>query len=216
MVEKVLPLDELNQLAKEDKIIREDIHNMEYFRGLGDRIFEIVLRNIYEAEIEDVGRDQVTEEIIEQLSSVQRKVSYYKGLAAEYQVINRLMFAVFRGKFLDEIVENPLEGMEFGQFKSMKKAIISIDQEKRVEADIFCENEAEVGVDFIIEVKDWETNITNDEIQKFIDKKILLESNRKKKTGYIFYSEKGLTGEQKRILDENGIMYTDGSKLVYL
>jgi hypothetical protein len=201
----------LHELAMADIIAYGASNN--YFRGLGDKVFEIVFRSIYEDEIEKVGRDQVEKEIMKKLSSAEGKVSYYKGLAAEYRVINRLMFAGLKEKPLEEIVDNPQEGIEFGRFKSMKKRTLQIDQEKRIEADIWCESETETGVDFMIEVKDWETDITNEEITKFITKKTMVESIRKKKVAYIFYSERGLTGEQVKMLTENGIMYTDGGRL---
>lgn len=77
--------NELEQ--KLEKLAHADIiaygTSRKFYRGLGDRIFEIVFRNIYEDEIEDVGREQVEEEIMKELAAAAGRVSYYKGLAAE-------------------------------------------------------------------------------------------------------------------------------------
>jgi hypothetical protein len=201
----------LHKLARAD-IIAYGSSN-KYFRGLGDQVFEIVFRNIYEAEIEDVGQGQVEAEISKKLSSAEGKVSYYKGLAAEYRVINRLLFAGFNNLPLKEIVYNPREGLSFGRFCSIKKEVFSLGQVKKIEVDIFCAGEAEDGVDFVVEVKDWETRVTLEVIKEFIVKKSILDGIRKRKTAYIFFSERGLAGEEREMLEQNGIMYTDGEKL---
>ena len=79
--------------------------------------------------------------------------------------------------------------------------------------DLFCESEEAAGCDFVIEVKDRKGGIPKEEIDRFIRKKEYLSGILKRKTGYIFYSETGFTEEQKELLSQAGIMYTDAGKL---
>ena len=204
----------LHKLAKAD-IIAYGSTNYD-FKGLGDNIFEIVFRKMYEKEIEKVDVKIIEEEINKQLLSIQKQISYFKGMAAEYRIINRLLFAEIKKIPLENIVYNHQEGMVLGRFASMKKRLFHIDQERGLEADIFCESEDKKGTDFVVEVKDWKDVVSTEKVKQFIEKKKLLEVYLTKSTGYIFYSENGLTKEQEELLAADGIMYTDAGRLSYL
>jgi hypothetical protein len=77
-----------------------------------------------------------------------------------------------------------------------------------VEVDIFCKSAEPDGMDFIVEVKDWKTEVTGQAVDGFIAKKQKLEKHLKKKAGFIFYSENGMPEQLAVRLLENGIMVT--------
>lgn len=198
----------LHQLVKAD-IISQGSSNYR-FKGLGDRIFEIVFRKIYQEEIERIGKQELDRQIKEELLSVKKQVSYYKGMAAEYRVINKLLFAAIKSVNLQDIVSNYQKPFELERFDHVQKKRIHLDQVKSIELDILCQSD---NFNLVIEVKDWEKTISTKEIEKFIETKRLLDGHFNKQTGYIFYSENGFSDEQKKLLEQNGIMYTSGELL---
>jgi hypothetical protein len=184
------------------------------YKGLGDKIFEIVFRRRYEEEITRIDQKNVEAEIQRQLKSLKGQISHYKGISSEYHVINLLVFALYRGWKLENIVEKVLPGLAFGPFISMEKKTFDFGQQNRVEVDIFCKSAVPDGMDFIVEVKDWKTEVTGQAVDGFIAKKQKLEKHLKKKAGYIFYSENGMPEKLAERLLENGIMVTCRERLV--
>jgi hypothetical protein len=178
------------------------------YKGLGDKIFEIVFRRRYEEEIARIDQKNVEAEIQRQLKSLKGQISHYKGISSEYRVINLLVFALYRGWKLENIVEKALPGLTFGPFISMEKKTFDFGQQNRVEVDIFCKSAVPDDTDFIVEVKDWKTEVTMQAVDGFINNKQKLEKNLKKKAGYIFYSENGMPEKLAERLLENGIMVT--------
>jgi hypothetical protein len=77
-----------------------------------------------------------------------------------------------------------------------------------MEVDIFCRSTTPDGIDFIVEVKDWSTELSKQAVDDFIAKKQKLEQSLKEKTGYILYSENGVPEKLEQQLLENGIMVT--------
>jgi hypothetical protein len=203
--------ERLRKLVKAD-ILAQGKSNFDY-KGLGDKIFEIVFRRIYEKEIERVGNEEIEADIKRQLDSLKGRISYYKGLSGEYRIINRLTFALYRGAKLEDIVKRVIPGMIFGPFTSMEKKIFHFDQQSRVEVDIFCRSALPDGMDFIVEVKDWNTEVTGQAVDDFIAKKQKLERYFAKKTGFILYSENGTPEKLVERLLENGIMVTCRERL---
>jgi hypothetical protein len=198
--------EKLYKLEKADIIAGGSSSNR--YKGLGDKIFEIVFRRRYEEEINKVDQKEVEDDIKKQLAGLKGQISFYKGISSEYRVINLLVFALYRGWKLENIVEKALPGLTFGPFMSMEKKTFDFGQQNRVEVDIFCKSTVSDGMDFIVEVKDWKTEVTMQAVDGFINNKQKLEKNLKKKAGYIFYSENGMPEKLAERLLENGIMVT--------
>ena len=79
----------MTKLVKSD-IIAQGSSNFR-FRGLGDPIFELVFRRIYEEEINEVDSSTLTAEFEKRFASLEGKLSATKGLAAEITVRYRLL-----------------------------------------------------------------------------------------------------------------------------
>lgn len=113
--------DRLRKLEKAD-ILREG-RNSFYYRGLGDPVFEIIFRRIYEEDIERVDTETLDARLQKKLRSLEGKVSYFKGMAAEYRVINRLTTLAQRETPLAEITTRtaPDSPRLFGPFRKLGK-----------------------------------------------------------------------------------------------
>ncbi len=197
------------------KLVRADLiaggsSNFNY-QGLGDPIFEIVFRRTYQDEIERVSSQEIDDDINRQLKSLKGSVSYYKGIAAEYRVVNRLSF--LEGAPPEKLFGNVPPGFTLGPFVAMGKRSFQSGQEERIEVDIFGEAKNEEGPDLVVEVKDWERGVDRAQIEAFIETRDRLEARLERPAVFLFYSERALTGEQTARLTEAGIMFTDGTRL---
>ncbi|MBF0408208.1 MAG: hypothetical protein HQM10_12695 [Candidatus Riflebacteria bacterium] len=176
------------------------------YRGLGDKFFEIIFREMYQKEIDSLDLETIKTDIRQQLKSAWGKVSFYKGIMTEYAVVNRLLFAVINKEPLRQLVQNYIEGYELTEFTSAAKRRFYSDQIHFTEVDIFLESKTETGNDFVIEVKNWETPVTREQVEKFIATGKALKALVKPGTGYIFFSAKPLQENLEKLLSENNIM----------
>ena len=200
------------------KLVKADIiaYGGSRFRlkGLGDRIFEVVYRKLYEEELKQpVTPDELHEELLKKLRSAQSQVSYHKGIAAEYRVRYRLLMAEREEIALEDLVYNHQPGCTLGPFASIRKRRFYTDQERSIEIDIYCEREEPDGRDLAVEVKDHITPLTIDMLKEFIAKRQPLEDFRKRPVGLLLYSEEGVNAEQAEFLKAHGVMYTDRERL---
>jgi hypothetical protein len=205
--------DRLFKLHKAD-LIEQGSTNFRY-QGLKDPIFEEVFRGIYEEDIDKVGALQFQKEKDARLTSLTHKVSYYKGMAAEYRVINKFLFAAQNQTPLEKLVENYQHGIVLTPFTSIGKKKFNLDQERGIEVDIYCQSKDAKYADLAIEVKDWKTPIAKSSIDEFIQKTQDLKRIVKKPCSFIFYAENGISQEQAKLLEQNQIMYTDGEKIKF-
>ncbi len=211
--------ERLHQLVMAD-ILAEGSSDFHY-RGLGDRIFAMVFRRIYGAEIERVSLASVEDDFKKQLDFAKRQAARYRGVAAEYKVRYRLQAASLAGASLTDVVigEPPPEGLAaLGRFTSIRKAHFHLDQERHVEADLHAVSERDDGTDLIIEVKDWQKEPTLDVVRRFVETREALADHLERTTGsrqtcFLFYSESGLGGEATALLGEAGILIVDPTKL---
>lgn len=200
------------------------------FRGLGDPIFAMVFRHVYQREIEAFQHKRVTidletieRDIKRELKQVKGELSYRKGQVAEYRVINRLLMAMIKGVPLERLVRHVPEGKRFGPFTSIRKKGFHLDQEKWLEVDVYCQAEDPAHADLAIEVKDWDTPISQAHIEKFVKLKEQLEAVLSRPTGapaartpavaFLFHAEQGLSQAQEAYLAEHGVMCSDGDSL---
>ena len=90
------------------KLIRVDMigpgRNNFRFQGLGDPIFEMVFRHVYQEEIKEVDLTAIERDIQQELKRVKGELSYRRGLAAELRMINYLLTAMAQGVPMDRLV----------------------------------------------------------------------------------------------------------------
>ncbi len=65
----------------------------------------------------------------------------------------------------------------------------------------------------MVEVKDWQREVTAEGIRRFILAKQALAGHLERKTAFLFYSESGLAEEAAATLAEAGILIVDAKKL---
>jgi hypothetical protein len=193
-------------------ILAEGSSNFHY-RGLGDRIFAMVFRRIYGAEIERVTVADVDDDFKRELAAARARISVHKGAAAEYRVRYRLLVASLRGATLADVVRDSVDGAPVGPFRLIRKAGFHVDQEKSVEIDLHAVHESDAGTDLMIEVKDWQREPTADVVRRFIEVKNALTGCLERNTVFLFYSESGLGQEAAAMLTEAGISVLDPEKL---
>ncbi len=211
MAEDVLE-KRMHQLVKAD-ILAEGSSNFHY-RGLGDRIFAMVFRRIYAAEIERVDAGAIEDDFKKELDRARRQAAWHKGSAAEYKVRYLLLVASLAGAALADVVtREPPPELTLDRFTSIRKTHFHLDQERYVEADLYAVSEQSDGTDLVIEVKAWEREPTRDVVRRFIRDKEALAGHFERKTAFLFYSESGLREETAAMLDEAGILTIDVEKL---
>ncbi len=200
-------------------ILAEGSSNFHY-QGLGDRIFAMVFRRIYGAEIERVSVGEIDNDFKRELAAAKGSISVHKGAAAEYRVRYRLLVATLRGATLADIdrdsqdLDRALAEIRLGPFTVIRKARFYVDQETSVEIDLHAVSEDDGGTDLMIEVKDWEREPTLDAVRRFIEIKNALTGHLERKTAFLFYSEGGVGEDLAAMLAEAGIRVLDPEKLV--
>ncbi len=210
--------ERLHKLVKAD-ILADGSSNFHY-RGLGDRIFAMVFRRIYGVEIERVSSAAIEDDFKRQLDTARRQAARYKGQAAEFKVRYRLQAASLRGATLADIVTGPplppgepQATSALDRFATIRKARFYLDQEASVEVDVHAASERADGIDLMIEVKDWQKEVTRDVVWRFIEVKEALAGHLERQTAFLFYSETGLRQELAAMLAEAGILILDPEKL---
>ncbi len=210
--------ERLHKLVKAD-ILADGSSNFHY-RGLGDRIFAMVFRRIYGVEIERVSSAAIEDDFKRQLDTARRQAARYKGQAAEFKVRYRLQAASLRGATLADIVTGPplppgepQATSALDRFATIRKARFYLDQEASVEVDVHAASERADGIDLMIEVKDWQKEVTRDVVRRFIEVKEALAGHLERQTAFLFYSETGLRQELAAMLAEAGILILDPEKL---
>ena len=207
----------LFKLYRVDMVARTS-SNYDY-KGLGDPIFDMVFRRMYQREIEAVELKDIERDIERQLKQSRGRVAYYKGMVAEYRLVNRLLFAALQGRALDRIVRNCPPEVRFGPFSMLRKKVFHLDQTHAVEVDIFGQATDSADSDLVIEVKDWEQPVSQAALESFVQVReqvqpLLARLPDRPAPGFLFYAEHGLSAVQESFLGEHGIMCSDGASLV--
>ncbi len=211
-----MPDDELDkrlhQLVKAD-ILADGSSNF-HFRGLGDRVFAMVFRRIYGAEIDDMSVKEIEDEFKQELATAKGQAAHHKGSAAEYKVRYLLFAASLRGATLADIVtEGAPEGITLGPFVTLRKARFHVDMERSYEIDVHAVSERQDRADLMVEVKSWKRMVTEDAVRRFIKAKEALADQLERQTFFLFYSESGLSKEGTTRLAEASVLILDPEKL---
>ncbi len=183
-----------------------------HYRGLGDRIFAMVFRRLYGAEIERVDAGKIEKDFKQQLASAKGQISHHKGLAAEYKARYRLLAASLRGATLADITDSGPE-LALGPFARIHKARFYLDHERSVEADLHAVHEQDDGTDLIVEVKNWQRDVSRDAVRRFVEVQDALNGRLARQTVFLFYAEGTLREDLAAILTEAGILILDAVKL---
>jgi len=221
MTEKELA-ERLHKLVMSD-ILAQGSSNFHY-RGLGDRIFAMVFRRLYGAEIDRVSVEEIDDDFKRDLAKLKGQLSVHKGSAAEYRVRYRLLVASLSsatrgGATLADVVrssenlDRTLAETRLGPFALIRKARFYVDQEKSVEIDLHAVHEDDDGTDLMIEVKGWEREPSEGVVRRFVEVKAALGGQLKRETVFLFYSESGLSDEAAALLHEAGVLVLDPEKL---
>ena len=212
-----LDIDDYDLEKKLHKLVKADIiaggRSNYVYQGLGDPIFAMVIRKKYQQEIDQVPIQNIEGDLYRQLKQVKGAVAYYKGVNAEYRILNRVLFLGQKRTPAANAFHGVPEGFELGPFAGIGKRKWHVDQEHSLEADLYAEAEDTNGSDLIMEIKHVENLSGLAMIEAFIAKCEQLRERLPRPTTFAFYSETGFTDVQAARLEAAGIMYSDGNKL---
>ncbi|MCP4057796.1 MAG: hypothetical protein GY738_10865, partial [Pseudoalteromonas sp.] len=199
------------------KLVRADIlaqgSSNYHYRGLGDRVFAMVFRRIYGAEIERVGVAEIDDDFKRELTALKGRLSVHRGAAAEYLVCYRLQRASLAGATVADVVQDCEDATPIGPFARIRKARFYVDQETSVEVDLHAVHQDDDGTDLMVEVKDWQKAPPKSAVGRFIEVKSALEGQPPRRTLFLFYSQSGVAAEAAARLGEAGILLLDADKL---
>ena len=187
-----------------------------HYQGLGDRIFSMVFRRLYGAQIDRISVDEIDTDFKKELASLKGRLSVQRGALAELRVRYRLLVASLRGATLADLVfDGGGQGdpTPMGPFQGIRKAHFYLTHETNVEIDLHAVSENDDGTDLMIEVKDWDKGPQLEVVRRFVEVKTSLEGQLKRKTAFLFYSESGLSDRATARLEEAGILLLDPKKL---
>ncbi len=186
------------------------------YRGLGDRVFDMVFRRIYGEEIDRVSVRQIDDDFKQQLAALKGQLAVHRGAAAEYRVRYRLLVASLSGADLADVVQGSGDAPSrapLGPFKVIRKARFYVAQDQSVEIDLHAAHEDDDRTDLMIEVKDWEKEPSLDVVRRFIEVREALIGHLARQTVFLFYSESGLSEKAAEMLAEAGVLILDPEKL---
>ncbi|MCP4662162.1 MAG: hypothetical protein GY856_42710, partial [bacterium] len=210
MTEKELA-ERLHKLIMAD-ILAQGSSNFHY-QGLGDRVFAMVFRRIYGAEIDRVSVQEIDDDFNRELAALKGRLSVARGALAEHRVRYRLLVASLRGATLSDIGQGVEDTTPVGPFTVIRKARFYVDLEQSAEVDLHAVHEEDDGTDLMIEVKDWESEPSMDAVRRFVDLEQALRGQLSRRTVFLFYSESGLGEDAAATLEEAGILVLDPTKL---
>ena len=202
-----------------NKLVRSDIlaqgRTMFHYKGLGDPIFEIIFRRLYQAEIDKVDVDTIESQIEERLTELKGRLANVRGLAAEKSVRYGLLQAGRKRIRAAGLSLEPATWAKqnLGDFIRIKKRSLHPLQDRRIEIDLFAEAESPESPDLVIEVKDHERKVGAGLVDAFIAKKTEIEPLLERPTLFMMYSEHGFTRGQAKRLDKHNILACDGRTL---
>ncbi len=206
----------LRELAKGD-IIEEGSSNFQY-HGVRDNIFDKVFRGVYQEEIDAFDEKEIRneykalfEEYRHKYYQMLGKMNRSKGAYAEYLIINRLRFHVFRDnkKFM-AVTQNLPEDFRFTEYESVWTYRSSPIEKRDLLIDIFARAGGE-EYSLIGEVKYRDTKkFSKEEAEEFLKKSELLKDMEHipKSVGIVF-SLTGFTADALEFLRENDMAWTE-------
>lgn len=212
----------LQQLCKGD-LIGEGQGSIRY-KGMPDDIFYKVFRYKYGEEIDNYSNEKIAIEeqnkMKEEIKLLQQRnkslrglINYNKGHYLEFIMIKYLKFLKFKKSNikLSDVVENYQQGAEWTEYIQVKNHFINLEGGRLYEIDVFAESPVS-GQNLYIEVKNYETAISVNDVEKFIETSKVLKRIETEQSGYfIIYSLNGFTDDAKNLLIKNSIMYSDYS-----
>ncbi len=201
-----------------EKLVKSDIlaqgSTMFRYKGLGDPIFEVVFRRLYEEEIEGVDIASLEEEFEQRFSSLKGELANARGLAAEEKIRYYLSQAGKKGVLLSALSLAPVsEDRGLGSFASINKRSLHLAMNRRLEVDLFAQAESDDDPDMVAEVKDWARPVGAEAVSEVIARKKAIEPLLKREAVFLMYSESGYTRHQADRLAEHQILACDATLL---
>jgi len=212
----------LKALVKTD-IINQGQSNFDY-RGVKEGIFDKVFRGVYEKEIRKfdpkVIREEYSRELKKEKERYKRllgKLSYQKGLHAEFLILNRLIFhARNNNELLKSVTRYLPDDFDFRDYSRVWKYHSSPEYAKVFTVDIFARSLDSSDYSIIGEVKNREVKkFSIEELKdfeaKFAEIKRRENLEQKAVVGFIF-SRAGFTAEAEAYCKEKGIACSEDER----
>ncbi|MDJ0841539.1 MAG: hypothetical protein QNK37_33840 [Acidobacteriota bacterium] len=206
-----LSLTDAQLVERMEKLVRADIlargRSMSHYRGLGDPMFEMVFRRLYEHEIEGIDIETMEAEFERRFSKLERQMRNIKGLAGEEKV--RYYLAQAGKNRIDparlSMVE-PAESLpQLGPFQWIRKLSLHPTQNRRIEIDLYARADNPDDPDLAVEVKNWASKVGAADVDKEIANAKEATALLERPVVFIFYSENGFTENQAERLAAAGI-----------
>jgi hypothetical protein len=194
----------LKALVQAD-IISQGQNNFRY-KISQDKIYELVFRNIYQEEIDKVGKEIKTE-----LKREMGKLGYHWGHFVEYMFERKLC----NGFNLQDVSYNGKDRHILIRGEVYRNYIVKLNKLKNMEIDIY--GHLESGEEIFIEVKSGQRKTGAREIEKYIRFKKNLEQQTVARPAVILiYSLAGFTESAVKKLAQSSIYYGDEDKFSFM
>ncbi|MEM7531621.1 MAG: restriction endonuclease [Chloroflexota bacterium] len=208
-------------------LVRERGHGL--YGGLSDPVLEWMLRIEYGWEIEQMRRDEaiaqmnqaMTQQIIEAqqelINSLRGDLRYWTGRFAE-MFIDKLMKRHFAGQHVDGAYFHQDGDIQLPLFESIFTTMTQPPGATQpYQIDLYGVPRSSTLSPWVVEVKNWQTVVSQPNIQHFWD----AVQNLAKDRGHTqmvcwFYSRSGFSEPARDFMDEKGILYTDETKLIQM
>jgi len=166
-----------------------------------DKIYELVFRNIYQEEIDQVGKEIKTE-----LKKGMGKLSYHWGHFVEYMFERKL----YEGFNLKDVAYNGEDRQIKIEGQIYRNYYVKLNKLRNMEIDIYAQ--LENGKEIYLEIKGGKRKTGLKEIEKYIRFKNSLEQGAPGKSIILIYSLAGFTQNAMAKLEANAIFYGDENK----
>ena len=125
-------------------LIKSDIIEQSYYRGLQDNIFDKVFRSVYADDIADFDPGEINDEyktlfmeLNKEYNKIKGEYNYFKGQFAEFIILNHLKYRAWKqNKTFCKMMENLPKDFEFKEYETVWSYNAAVPHKKDIKIDI--------------------------------------------------------------------------------
>jgi hypothetical protein len=197
-------------------LIKSDIIEQSYYRGLQDNIFDKVFRSVYADDIADFDPGEINDEyktlfmeLNKEYNKIKGEYNYFKGQFAEFIILNHLKYRAWKqNNIFCKMMENLPQDCEFKEYETVWSYNAAVPHKKDIKIDILAR--ASSGYTLIGEIKNRKSTLfSKDEAEQFLKKaEIAIELEKIPKSLLFVFSSNGFTENALDFMRERGVAWS--------